>query len=96
MAARLKEMRERISAMRDALYNGLTALNVPHDLSFLKEQTGLFSFLGLSLAQVMRIRDDYGVYLPDDGRANIAGLNKNNIEYVINAIAAVLKNVHDA
>ena len=51
----------------------------------------MFSFSGLSPAQVERLIQDYGIYLVKNGRMCVAGLNTKNIEYVANAFADVLK-----
>lgn len=75
----LAGMRRRISEMRQALAQGL-------GLTFLTAQKGMFSYTGLSASQVERLADSYGIYMPRDGRINVAGLNADNLNYVINAI----------
>ena len=47
---------------------------------------GMFSFTGLTEAQVLRVRDDAHIYMTKNGRASIAGLNSRNVEYVARAI----------
>jgi aspartate/tyrosine/aromatic aminotransferase len=39
----------------------------------------------------MRLREEFGIYLPKNGRVNIAGLTTKNIDYVTRSIATVLK-----
>lgn len=87
----LTMMRERIKAMRQALAEGLNAHQVPLDMSFFNDQRGIFSYTGLSENQVHTLREKYSIFLTKDGRANIAGLNNSNLEYVVDAFSAVMK-----
>jgi aromatic-amino-acid transaminase len=86
----LAAMRERIKQMRGALVEGLRAAGVQRDLSFITEQQGMFSYSGLSKAQMQRLRDEFGVYGVDSGRICVAALNSRNIDHVCRSIAAVL------
>lgn len=86
----LGTMRNRIKEMRKALLKGLQDKANEKDWSFLSQQNGFFSFCGLNLDQTQRMLQDYGIYMPANGRINIAGLNENNIEYVIDAICDVI------
>ena len=52
----------------------------------------MFSYTGLSVAQVHRLRDEFGVYLLDSGRMCIAGLNTGNVVRVAQALAEVYRN----
>ncbi|MDD3798651.1 MAG: aminotransferase class I/II-fold pyridoxal phosphate-dependent enzyme, partial [Novosphingobium sp.] len=52
-------------------------------------QNGLFSILGLSPEQVLKIREDHGVYMAGTSRINVAGLTKGNIQKFIDALADV-------
>ena len=85
------EMRVRIKAMRQRLFEVLSAKVPGRDFSYITTQRGMFSFSGLSPAQVERLIQDYGIYLVKNGRMCVAGLNTKNIEYVANAFADVLK-----
>jgi aspartate/tyrosine/aromatic aminotransferase len=53
-------------------------------------QIGMFSFSGLTPKQAVRLREEFGVYIVESGRINVAGLNSSNLERVCSAIAAVL------
>jgi aromatic-amino-acid transaminase len=90
--AELAEMRDRIKAMRSRLVEGLKARGVALDLGFINTQRGMFSYSGLTAAQVERLQKDFGIYALSTGRICVAALNTRNIEYVCDAIAAVLKN----
>ncbi|MFO1294216.1 MAG: amino acid aminotransferase [Rubrivivax sp.] len=83
-------MRERILAMRRRLHAGLSARKPGHDFGFLLRQRGMFSYTGLTPAQVDRLRETYAVYLLRSGRICVAGLNGGNVERTAEAIAAVI------
>jgi len=85
------EMRDRIRAMRQKLYDVLTAQIPNRDFTYFIKQRGMFSYTGLSVEQVRRLRDEFAVYLLDSGRMCVAGLNASNIAYVADAFAEVLK-----
>ena len=84
-------MRDRIRAMRQQLYDILTAKLPERDFSYFIKQRGMFSYTGLNAAQVQRLQDEFAVYLVASGRMCVAGLNQSNIDYVANAFVEVLK-----
>jgi aromatic-amino-acid transaminase len=86
----LAEMRDRIRTMRMAFVEKLKALGVKQDFSFVAKQRGMFSYSGLSAAQVDRLREEFGIYAVSTGRICVAALNTSNIDRVTKAIAAVL------
>ena len=85
----LAEMRVRIKAMRQKLVDGLKAAGVQQDMSFITSQIGMFSYSGLTKDQMVRLRNEFGVYGTDTGRMCVAALNSKNIDYVCQAIAKV-------
>ena len=89
--AELKEMRERIIKMRQILNEKLSQALPSHDFSYLVKQQGMFSYTGLTAEQVDILKDKYGIYLVRSGRMCAAGLNLNNIDYVAESIAEVIK-----
>ena len=86
----LGEMRVRIKAMRQKLVDGLKAAGVKEDMSFITTQIGMFSYSGLSKDQMVRLRNEFGVYGTDTGRMCVAALNSKNIDYVCASIAKVI------
>ena len=86
--AELAGMRDRIKAMRQALRDGLEAQGIT-DMGFVTEQVGMFSYCGLTAAQMQELREVHGVYGTDAGRLCVAALNPANVEAVAKAIAAV-------
>ena len=85
----LAGMRTRIKQMRALLVDKLHAAGVQQDLSYITRQKGMFSYSGLSKAQMQRLRSEFGVYGVDSGRICVAALNQGNIDAVAKAIAAV-------
>ncbi len=83
-------MRTRIQAMRKSLHAVLSAKRPGRDFNYFLTQRGMFSYTGLSAAQVDRLREEFGVYLVRSGRICIAGLNTGNVERTAVAMAAVL------
>jgi aromatic-amino-acid transaminase len=83
-------MRERILAMRRSLHAVLSAKLPGRDLGYFLSQRGMFSYTGMSAAQVDRLREEFGVYLIRSGRMCVAGLNTGNVERTAVAMAAVL------
>jgi aromatic-amino-acid transaminase len=83
-------MRQRIKAMRLSLHGVLGAKVPGRNFDYFLTQRGMFSYTGLSAAQVDRLRVEFGVYLIRSGRMCVAGLNTANVEATANAIAAVL------
>lgn len=88
--AELGHMRERIHAMRAGLVERLAAAGQP-DFDFIQRQTGMFSYSGLSQAQVTRLREEFAIYALDSGRICMAALNQTNLDAVAEAIAAVVR-----
>ncbi len=86
----LGEMRVRIKAMRQKLVDGLKAAGVKEDMSFITTQIGMFSYSGLTKDQMVRLRNEFGVYGTDTGRMCVAALNSKNIEHVCASIAKVI------
>lgn len=87
----LAGMRDRIRTMRTGLVEKLRAHGVKQDFSFVTRQRGMFSYTGLSVAQVDRLRTEFGIYAVSTGRICLAALNSRNLDYVAAAIAAVLR-----
>ena len=89
-ADELNAMRVRIKAMREKLHAVLSAKLPGRDFNYFLTQRGMFSYTGLSAAQVDRLRDQHAVYLVRSGRMCVAGLNSGNVEATAVAMAAVL------
>ncbi|ATA24242.1 aromatic amino acid aminotransferase [Brenneria goodwinii] len=86
----LTAMRERIQRMRQLFVNTLQEKGAKQDFSFIINQNGMFSFSGLTKEQVLRLRDEFGVYAVNSGRINVAGMTPENMAPLCEAIVAVL------
>jgi aromatic-amino-acid transaminase len=86
----LGDMRLRIKQMRLALVEKLKAAGVKQDMGFITQQIGMFSYSGMTKAQMERLRNEFGVYGVDSGRICVAALNSKNIGYVCESIAKVI------
>jgi aromatic-amino-acid transaminase len=86
----VRQMRERIRAMRDALRAVLEKRLPQVSSEYLTAQHGMFSYTGLTGEQVDALREDHAVYLVRSGRVCMAGLNHATVDYVGEAIAEVV------
>jgi aromatic-amino-acid transaminase len=85
----LAGMRERIKRMRVELQRHLVAAGAAIDTDFITRQRGMFSYTGLSKAQMQRLRGEFGVYGVDSGRICVAALNERNLDTVVSSITHV-------
>ena len=88
--AELAEMRQRIHGMRKQMVELLAQYGAQQDFSFVGRQCGMFSYSGLTVEQVARLKDEHAIYALDTGRICVASLNQNNIHVVTKAIVEVL------
>ena len=86
----LKEMRDRISGMRQLLVDKLAENGVTRDFSFITRQNGMFSFLGIDKDQIQRLQQEFGIYIVDSSRISIAAISPDNADYLAQSIAQVL------
>ncbi|MEG0862393.1 MAG: amino acid aminotransferase [Pseudomonas sp.] len=86
----LGEMRQRIHGMRKQMVELLAEQAPEHDFSFVARQRGMFSYSGLTVDQVARLKNEFGIYALDTGRICVATLNQSNIDVVTKAIVEVL------
>ena len=87
----LTSMRDRINDTRQLLVQKLLSVGVSQDFSFVEDQHGMFSFLGISKSEIERLKTEYSIYLVDSSRANIAGISHSNVDYVADAVARILR-----
>lgn len=83
----LAGMCDRILGLRRAFAEALAPAG---DFGFIARQRGMFSFLGISPAQVRRLREEYGIYMLESSRVNVAGLNDRTLPVVAEAIRTIL------
>ncbi len=85
----LEEMRTGMLGLRTALAEALRRETNTDRFDFIANHRGMFSRLGLTPEQVLKLREDHGVYMVDDSRVNIAGLRHEIIERLAKAISSV-------
>lgn len=86
----LNEMRSRIGGMRRLLVDKLVAKGVTRDFSFITQQNGMFSFLGIDKDQVQRLQDEFSIYIVGSSRISVAAVSYDNVDYLTESIAKVL------
>ncbi|NUF28364.1 aspartate aminotransferase [Gilliamella bombicola] len=86
----LTNMRQRIHRMRQLFVKTLQDKGANQDFSFIVKQNGMFSFSGLSEEQVLKLRSDYGIYIVNSGRINVAGMTLDNMSRLCESIVQVL------
>jgi aspartate aminotransferase len=87
----LNAMRDRINGLRKTMSDKILARGIERDFSFLERQTGMFSFMGLSVEQVHRLRDEFAIYTVNSSRVNVASFNESNMDYFVEALATILE-----
>jgi len=89
----LKGMAGRIKKVRGELVSELQALGTPGDWSFINDQIGMFSYTGLTEAQVENMTNKHAIFMTFDGRISLAGLSSDKVKYLANAIDDSVRNV---
>lgn len=84
-------MSQRIKDMRALLVENLAKVGSKRDWSHIVKQCGMFSYTGLSVEQIERLRTQYHVYILPSSRASVAAINPHNVEYLAKAIHEVTK-----
>lgn len=83
----LEAMCSRILELRAAFSQALAPAG---DFGFIERQRGMFSFLGISPQQVRTLREQFGIYMLDSSRINVAGLSTATLPRVAEAIREVV------
>ncbi|KAL3470162.1 aspartate transaminase [Aspergillus californicus] len=87
----LRTMSGRIAEMRKGLRERLEQKNTPGGWEHITNQIGMFSFTGLTEAQVGVLREKWHVYMTKNGRISMAGLNTHNLDYFAEAVDSVVR-----
>ncbi len=85
----LAAVRTRIVSMRHTLTSQLIHKAKGLDFTYLKSHKGMFSFIDMDKSQVQKIIDEFAIYMTDNGRISIPGLNAKNIDYVVDGLVSV-------
>ena len=87
----LQQMRQRIQGLRNTLVDKIHGTGIERDFSFIRQQFGMFSFLGITPEQVALLQREYSIYIVDSSRMNVAGLNDQRMDYFVDALTDVLR-----
>ena len=86
----LTAMRERINGVRAGFAQAMAERGFAEQFDFVAKQFGMFSFLGINVEQITKLRERYSLYMLQSSRISIAGLTNNNLSYVADSLAEVL------
>ncbi len=82
-------MNARIEKLRHDFVEALVSRSRKRNYMFLSDRVGMFCFTGLNPEEVERLREEFAIYMPLDGRINIAGLSNENLSTVVGAMIEV-------
>jgi aspartate aminotransferase len=84
------QMRQRIQGVRSSLVDAMKTQTGTHQFDFIAQHKGMFSVIGANADQVTRLREQFGVYLVDGGRINLAGLKESDVPFLAESLSAVM------
>jgi len=85
----LDSMRRGITSLHQDLCEAYREFANGSHYVFLSEQKGMFSLLDVSPTESLRLREEFGVYIVEDGRINIAGLSQSRIRPFAQAVCSL-------
>ena len=88
-AAEVESMRQRVANLRSGLVEALRPHGLAERFAHVAQQRGMFSYTGLTPAHVEQLRTEFSVYLVNSGRASVAGMSEQRLDYLAGAIARV-------
>jgi aspartate/tyrosine/aromatic aminotransferase len=80
----LEAMRNRINSVRRRI------ASAHPKLAFIGGQYGMFSMLPISKEQVLRLRENFAIYMADSGRFNVVGMSDSQVDTFVAAIGDCL------
>ncbi|KAJ6028241.1 hypothetical protein N7540_003817 [Penicillium herquei] len=87
----LKIMSGRLTGIRQEIQTQLEVRGTPGNWGFLSNQIGMFSYTGLSRRQILELKEKWHIYMTENGRISVAGLNPGNLQYFIDAVDDVVR-----
>ena len=87
--AELEEVRQGMLGLRTQLADELRQRTNSDRFDFVATHRGMFSRIGASPEEVLKIREEFGIYMVGDSRMNIAGLNAQTVPLLAEAVASV-------
>ena len=88
--AELNAVRERMSVLRVGLAEGLNQAQSKINFDFVAKSNGMFCYLGIPKADVLTLRSEFGIYLLENTRINVAGLSEDNLPVIVERVSQVL------
>jgi aspartate/tyrosine/aromatic aminotransferase len=85
----LESMRKRMVGTRAVFATALRQATNSDRFDFVSRQKGMFSLIGLEPAALQKLQSEHAIFMPPDGRMNVAALRETDVERVAAAIAAV-------
>ena len=82
-------MQKRLLSLRTDLCAALRDETQSTDFDFIEQHKGMFSVIGFTPDQMASLKSDHGIYAVGDGRINIAGMQKQHIDYIAKSVASV-------
>ncbi|MBU2890000.1 aromatic amino acid transaminase [Celeribacter halophilus] len=89
--AELEDVRLGMLGLRQQLADELKRLTNSDRFDFIAGHRGMFSRIGATPEEVMKIREEFGIYMVGDSRMNIAGLNSTTVPLLAEAVAKTCK-----
>ncbi len=86
----LEQVRMRMNSLRLGLADGLNAAQSKIDFGFVAQSKGMFCYLGIPQADVLTLRSEFGIYLLESTRINVAGLSEQNLPVIVERVADVI------
>ncbi len=87
----LEEVRLSMLSLRTQLADELRQRTNSDRFDFIAQHRGMFSRIGATPEEVLKMREDFAVYMVSDSRMNIAGLNPTTVPLLAEAIAKSCK-----
>lgn len=84
-------MANRIIEMRQAFFAAMGKTGSTKYWEHIIKQIGMFCYTGLDLEAVTRLKSEFHIYLTNDGRISMAGVNSRNVQYIADSIHEVSK-----
>lgn len=85
-----KRMADRLNGVRVMLVEGLIRVNAKGNWDHILRQKGMFSFTGISAENVVRLKNEHHIYMLENGRLSLAGLNTGNVDRFVACVRDVL------
>lgn len=87
----IKTMADSMNLRRKLFLEEMKKNQCPGNWEYFCQQRGMFAFTHLKVSQIVALREKYSIFMSENGRMSVTGLNTKNVKYVVGAITDVLK-----